>query len=295
MLRLKSIQVLLVNLFSQKSPKGLGVNSDYSQHGFLQGGFFDFSENSQILKRNGIKGYESHIGVVLPYSCSLIRPHTQKKYIDVIFGQPIPEEKINNNHLHGKSPYTLIMNIEGLGYYRFVIEDREFISFSCLCSIKGSGQLSADANLVLTAWVAKYFRRRALPDVFMGRVKKGYGKLFDLVSKKHKSANNGDLYRSIDGVYIKLKPPFEELTAGEDYQFELLFLVKPSDYHNWEGGADELVRNKINQIFKDADGARLTDVIIESMDAYTISDLDGFDLIDMDYISNREKESLAES
>lgn len=222
--------------------------------------------------------------IILTHSCSVsIDDYTKEPYAEYIIARPI--EAFNPAYIGRKHSRILHIQIIHHGqdlWFELSICDRSFFDRRLLNNIAPSSDyiIPESSASQIIRWITARYDAPAFPDEFNIRLDKSSR---DKIAKKLKET-------AITGVYIALEPHDEELDQGENYSVELIITTEIDLSDEQKSKCQQIAQN-IKTIIASCEGISLegAGVAVVSEEDLTLADLRNIELMQFDYLSEREK------
>ena len=216
--------------------------------------------------------------LVCSHDCDLVHESLdQEPAAELLIARAYEPDEADGVYLHGRNPRLLQFRYPEDGGQLFEIRpfERWLVKREELRDIapREDWSLSADLRLILASWLARRFRRTALPDAFNDRLRSARSKIRDALKKGSEQ---------ISGIYLGIDRD-TELDADLDYEATLTVLMKVEDFQvperrkrAWE------ILNKISEAIRGCSGVHLADPLVLSEESFSLDDLRNSHRLDTD-------------
>jgi hypothetical protein len=259
--------------------------------GWRQGSVLPSSLFNQLAKDSGLVFIPGdHCAIIASQDCDVVNAsYLAEPYVELI--KAVRVEKMNGNFAFGKSGRKLQFELAGAAgpcTYELSIHERWRSDRRILEGTKPDQSifLSEAEKMQLAGWLAKRYRRAAFPDAFNDRFSA--------------SLRSGEFHRLmktwghlISAVFLIVSPE-EDLPPERHYRITAYATVPCERYADEQ----ERLQDDFQPLFEDAlqaiDGIEVVDAIVISDDTFTLADVLRTRKLDLDYMSYKNDDLVAE-
>lgn len=240
------------------------------------------------FERLGIEAPSGHCfgAIAISHDCDLANDNIEvEPCVEFIFA--IKVGGLNGNYRFAKNPRKLHVEIdhEGGNALELLATNKFSLKKELLAELEidPNASLSVEDVRVLQSWLAARYRRQAMPDDFVDRLKF----VFEFLSRRGKTQANGIL-----GYWFSYAPL--EFVSGEEPYELWIYIVYTTDDHTAGGHAESIARDLVSSFDKllAKTGSSGSVVLVEcaaySEEEFTLRDLRDNIEYKMDYLSHAQ-------
>jgi hypothetical protein len=218
---------------------------------------------------------DDELAILVSHDCDIVhRDLRNEPTVEWLCVRPVI--KVDGFYLHGKNPRRLHFEHDGKSYEgvarrRFGTPRELLLKFSA-----GSlPPLSKKLTSQIANWIAKRYKRPAFPDEFNKRVdNRAIGNIID---KAHEFLRR---------ILISVRPPSEELPAGQPYAVSLVGVMARDDYE--DAGKREACQGvicEVESLLSGCEGINVEDCMLRPDTEVSLADLDYLVEWDFDHLT----------
>jgi hypothetical protein len=176
----------------------------------------------------------ANLAVAVSHDCDIANDNLDiEPAVEFIFAQIV--EKLNGNNTHGKNPRTLHLSYkreEKTVFVELIASKRAVVSKTFLDKIQPDRTYKLDSRDILQSWLAARYRRHALPNSLVDRLRE----VFRYIEKEGKKNSGGILSFRLS------YDPLDELPPEQPYELWLTLLYV-TDRAEYESMAEEMAKS----------------------------------------------------
>lgn len=218
--------------------------------------------------------------VIVSHDCDIANDDLEREpFIEMVPAAALTEP--DGNHQYARNPrelhLPLLDNAGGqMGWFRLDAPRKFMVEKASLVGVGTPGaQIHPDHHHTLQDWLATRYRRHALPDALVGRLRG----VMSLLGKKLKSRGE-----QVIGLWLEYDPR-DELESGDPYEIDL-YVVHSAEASGAADAADALA-DAVRPRLACAPDIVVRQLLILSEQEFTLHDLRSAELLRFEHISNR--------
>lgn len=262
----------------------MSTPQEVRDHGWRQGCFLPVEALRELLEEQGKTGFQQ--GIIVSQDCDLLHGcFATEEWVEVLLLSAVT--KTNGNFTQGKSSRCFHFAARDPQGAEACFECRPWNRVLMRRELLAQHPPSSELRLqspelrTLIEWIAERYTRTAFPDGFVARTTQAQKKL----AKTLKQTGN-----AVWRVLLQLMPE-RELAEGEEYEVNILCLVRPEHWSDPPMKANaQASLEKIRDALEEVDGLDVHGVDLQSTDETMISTLFSYRTWDVfNYLTHRDR------